>query len=106
MSSRDSKSKLDSVGTLGSRTKNGVYYELGFVGKTVSDVRGGPEGFAGTETSSIDPGQVRRTDHFAVKSDRGGAFEGRIWSDVIGLLMYAGDEFFTFCDDYACCVLF
>ena len=76
VSSRGSESRLDGSTTGLGRSKNGVYYELGVAGQTVSDVKSGSKksAFSNTDTSSVDPGQVRRTDQFTVKSDREGSF--------------------------------
>jgi hypothetical protein len=71
VTSRGSGSRTGASSGLG-QSKNGVYYELGVAGKTVSDVKANSNKstWSETETGSIDPGTVRRTDRFDVRSDQ------------------------------------
>jgi hypothetical protein len=71
VTSRGSGSRTGTSSGLG-QSKNGVYYELGVAGKTVSDVKANSNKstWSETETGSIDPGTVRRTDRFDVRSDQ------------------------------------
>lgn len=54
-------------------SKNGIYHELGVAGKTVADVQANSKNstWSQTETGSVDPGTVRRTDELDVRSERG-----------------------------------
>ncbi|KAH7087024.1 hypothetical protein FB567DRAFT_57350 [Paraphoma chrysanthemicola] len=72
VSSRASGSQTGASSEQG-QSKNGIYYELGVAGKTVSDVQANSKKstWSQSETDSIDPGTVRRTDQFDVRSDRG-----------------------------------
>ncbi|KAJ4371316.1 hypothetical protein N0V83_004533 [Neocucurbitaria cava] len=72
VTSRGSGSQTAASSELG-RSKNGIYYELGVAGKTVSDVQANSKRstWSQTEKGSIDPGTVRRTDQFDVLSDPG-----------------------------------
>lgn len=71
VSSRGSESRTKDSNGLG-RGDNGVYYELGVAGKTVSDAHATKSTFDRTDQSSVDTGKVRRTDHFTVRSDQRG----------------------------------
>jgi hypothetical protein len=72
VASRGSASRSGASSEMGT-SKNGVYYELGVAGKTVSDVRANSNKstWSQTDAGSIDPGTVRRTDRFDVRSDQG-----------------------------------
>lgn len=72
VTSRGSSNQTGASSGLGG-SKNGIYYELGVAGKTVSDVQANlkTSTWSQTETGSIEPGTVRRTDELDVRSDRG-----------------------------------